>query len=353
MKSWKSGLILVTPLLLFSIVLGMVGGRSQSAGEEGTTQLGFLGLGKKKQRTLQVREFSKGKRSLFSARRTYLANKSKRKSKPSFLVKTKVPRKDWRRSKPAEITVQKTRVRAFSSGKAKSLVAKNESKSTPKIERSTTRWKHLTPSVRRQIDSARPDRGRWKYIVVHNSGTRQGNAKAFDYYHRKVRGMRNGLAYHFVIGNGSYTGDGQIEVGNRWSRQINGGHLKSARDNNIAIGICLVGDFNNQSVRKTQLQSLDELVRYLEAKVGQTRVTTHKRINVVPTDCPGRHFPERWLLATYSHGKSTKFVAEVLNSDGQLPASRVLAFNDNASAPVFDPWARGFTFQAGSLRSGG
>jgi len=28
---------------------------------------------------------------------------------------------------------------------------------------------------------------------------------------------------HFVIGNGTSTGNGQVEVGNRWRRQINGG----------------------------------------------------------------------------------------------------------------------------------
>ena len=45
---------------------------------------------------------------------------------------------------------------------------------------------------------------RWRYIVVHNSGTRQGSAKAFEYYHLHVRKMPNGLAYHFVIGNGTF-----------------------------------------------------------------------------------------------------------------------------------------------------
>jgi hypothetical protein len=72
------------------------------------------------------------------------------------------------------------------------------------------RWRYLTPAVRRAIDDAHVARNRWKYIVVHNSGTRQGNARIFDYYHRHVRRMPNGLAYHFVIGNGTSTGDGQI-----------------------------------------------------------------------------------------------------------------------------------------------
>src|SRR5207302_1491235 len=86
-------------------------------------------------------------------------------------------------------------------------------------------YSYLTRSVRDQIDRAPVARGRWQFIVVHNSGTRQGNAAAFDYYHRHIRRMQNGLAYHFVIGNGTSTGNGQIEVGDRWRRQINGGHV--------------------------------------------------------------------------------------------------------------------------------
>src|SRR5205823_1617861 len=91
--------------------------------------------------------------------------------------------------------------------------------------RSSESYRYLTRSVIEQIRRAPVQRGRWEFIVVHNSGTRQGNARAFDYYHRHVRRMQNGLAYHFVIGNGTSTGNGQIEVGDRWRRQINGGHV--------------------------------------------------------------------------------------------------------------------------------
>ena len=85
------------------------------------------------------------------------------------------------------------------------------------------RWKYLSRSVRAEIDRAHVRKGRWRYIAVHNSGTRQGNARAFEYYHRRVRHMKNGLAYHFVIGNGSSSGDGEIEIGNRWRQQLQGG----------------------------------------------------------------------------------------------------------------------------------
>jgi hypothetical protein len=168
-----------------------------------------------------------------------------------------------------------------------------------------TRWKYLSRSLRLEIDRAPVQKRRWKYIVVHNSGTRQGNAKAFEYYHLHVRKMPNGLAYHFVVGNGSSSGDGEIEVGNRWKRQINGGHVHSDYLNNIALGICLVGDFNRDQPTSRQLAATEELIRYLRQRVGKIDrewaiVKAHREINPPrwPTDCPGDHFPYRWL-----HGK--------------------------------------------------
>ncbi len=147
--------------------------------------------------------------------------------------------------------------------------------------------------MRAQIDGAAISSGRWKYIVVHNSSTKRGGAKAFDTYHRDVKRMSNGMAYHFVIGNGSYTGSGQIEVGQRWKKQLHGGHMKSSAQNRVAIGICLVGDFDSDRVKDSQLEALDELVSYLQAKTGKTIVTTHRRLNIRPTSCPGKYFPDR------------------------------------------------------------
>lgn len=163
-------------------------------------------------------------------------------------------------------------------------------------------YKYLSPSVRRAIDRASIRKGRWRYIVIHNSGTRQGNAKAFEHYHRYVRKMPNGMAYHFVIGNGTSTPDGSIEIGNRWHRQIQGGHVHSDYLNNIALGICFVGDFNNGLPTKAQLAAAEELSTYLRGKVGRVGgqkavVRPHKQVNPRrwPTDCPGDRFPLRWF----------------------------------------------------------
>lgn len=156
--------------------------------------------------------------------------------------------------------------------------------------------------MRAQIDRAPVTARRWQFIVVHNSGTRQGNAAAFDYYHRHVRRMQNGLAYHFVIGNGTSTGNGQIEVGDRWRRQINGGHVHSDYLNNIALGICLVGDFNRDQPTRAQLDCAEELIRYLRQRCGKIDnhyavVKPHREVNPPrwATDCPGDVFPYSWF----------------------------------------------------------
>ena len=165
-----------------------------------------------------------------------------------------------------------------------------------------TNYRYLSRSVIEAIRRAPVKRHRWQFIVVHNSGTRQGNARVFDYYHRHVRRMQNGLAYHFVIGNGTSTGNGQIEVGDRWRRQINGGHVHSDYLNNISLGICLVGDFNRDQPTRAQLDACEELIRYLRERCGGTGrgnipVKPHREMNPPrwPTDCPGDVFPYSWF----------------------------------------------------------
>jgi outer membrane biosynthesis protein TonB len=171
-----------------------------------------------------------------------------------------------------------------------------------KWSKSAARYRYLSRSVRAEIDRARVLRRRWQFIVVHNSGTRQGNARIFDYYHRRVRRMTNGLAYHFVIGNGTSSDNGEIEVGNRWRRQINGGHVHSDYLNNIALGICLVGDFNRDQPTRAQLEACEELIRYLRQRCGKIDahyaiVKPHREMNPPrwPTDCPGDEFPYSWF----------------------------------------------------------
>lgn len=133
----------------------------------------------------------------------------------------------------------------------------------------------------------------WQYIVIHHSATDNGGAESFGREHKKK--WPNGLGYHFVIGNGTDTGDGQIEVGPRWTRQgegIDGAHAGNERYNKLGIGICLVGDFNGSRPTPAQLASLRRLVKALMAKygIGKDHISPHCDVRRGHTDCPGKNF---------------------------------------------------------------
>lgn len=130
---------------------------------------------------------------------------------------------------------------------------------------------------------------KWRTITVHHSATRKGSAAHFHRDH--LRRRMGGLFYHFVIGNGSYTGDGAIEVGWRWQRQV-----KANRPADIQI--CLVGDFSRDSMSEAQFGSLVGLVSALQAQyhIPDSAVRKHEDIKGKRTECPGKHFPFDRLL---------------------------------------------------------
>lgn len=133
----------------------------------------------------------------------------------------------------------------------------------------------------------------WKYIVIHHSATAVGSAETFAAHHR-ARGMVNGLAYHFVIDNGSDgLPDGFIEVGGRWQQQLPGGHCRNRHWNETGIGICLVGDFTRKPPTERQLESLILLVRGLQEQFGisPNHIAGHGQLEGESTECPGQFFP--------------------------------------------------------------
>jgi hypothetical protein len=141
----------------------------------------------------------------------------------------------------------------------------------------------------------------WQWIVVHHSATTTGSAATFDREHRQ-KGWDE-LGYHFVIGNGSLSGDGQIEVGSRWPKQKWGAHAKTPdnRFNDYGIGICLVGNFDIDRPTSRQLESVTRLVSYLMETyhIPAEDVLGHGQTK--PTDCPGRNLSIAWLRGESIH----------------------------------------------------
>ncbi|MDP2922694.1 MAG: N-acetylmuramoyl-L-alanine amidase [Candidatus Omnitrophota bacterium] len=137
---------------------------------------------------------------------------------------------------------------------------------------------------------------KWKYIIIHHSATDEGSSLSFDTYHQN-RGWE-GIGYHFVIDNGTKgKQDGQIEVSPRWLKQKNGAHCNADNMNERSIGICLVGDFNSESVSEKQLDALvyltDKLRKYY--KIPFKRIMGHGQVRGAKTECPGKKFPWKEL----------------------------------------------------------
>ena len=183
--------------------------------------------------------------------------------------------------------------RKLKPGQKLKITKGGSSKSTPK-----PKYVSIPSATLSEINRPRIRRGRWKHIVVHHSGDNTNSIQGMEHYHRRVRRMENGLAYHFVIGNGVNTGDGKIYVGDRWSRQIRGGHVASTALNEIAIGICLVGNFDKRVPTTKQRASLKALVARLRIRtsIPYKEVRSHRDINPKPTACPGRRFNLRGIL---------------------------------------------------------
>ena len=150
----------------------------------------------------------------------------------------------------------------------------------------------LSSTTLSALNKIRASSGKWKRIVIHHSATPTDDAMNMHRVH-KARGMKNGLAYHFVISNGSRKAyDGEIFIGDRWKGQLDGGHMKRLSDNKTSIGICLIGNFELRSPTSKQMKSLEGLCEYLmnKCRLSPNQVTTHKILHPNHTVCPGKYF---------------------------------------------------------------
>jgi N-acetylmuramoyl-L-alanine amidase len=135
--------------------------------------------------------------------------------------------------------------------------------------------------------------GRWKYIVIHHTATPTGNADTINALHKR-RGWKNGLGYHFIVDNGTASrAMGQIEVGHRWQKQMNGAHANHSNMNKVGIGISLIGNFSETKVTNKQLESVTYLVDTLRRQynIPKKRVIRHNAVPGAATECPGTKFP--------------------------------------------------------------
>lgn len=162
-----------------------------------------------------------------------------------------------------------------------------------------TSWHHLDEATRSLValGARKSASTEWHRILLHGSGSARGDAADLDRRHRRLRGLRDGLAFHFVIGNGTGSRDGQIEIGARWTK---GSATPSLADQGLGdstISVCLIGDFSAAPPTRAQLEALDELADYLAMTTGTVPVAGHRADTGGPASCLGTFFPDEEIAA--------------------------------------------------------
>ncbi|MEQ8770781.1 MAG: peptidoglycan recognition family protein [Phycisphaerales bacterium] len=137
------------------------------------------------------------------------------------------------------------------------------------------------------------DEARWDSIVIHHSGSAAGSPADLEAQHRAMGLV--GLGYHFVVGNGTGMGAGEVHVGYRWLEQLPGAHVAGSAGaalNQTSIGICLVGDGDRRTFSDEQLRRAAQLVAALCDRFGLEPDDVLMHADVAPTTSPGRLFPQ-------------------------------------------------------------
>jgi N-acetylmuramoyl-L-alanine amidase len=134
----------------------------------------------------------------------------------------------------------------------------------------------------------------WRYIVLHHSASRGGNAQVIDRDHVNQNGW-DGIGYHFVLGNGVDMPLGRIEATFRWRSQSHGAHagaLPAQKPfNTEGIGICLIGNYETQALDPFMEHRLVELCAQLIDRIPTLsvgRILGHRDVPGKSTACPGR-----------------------------------------------------------------
>ncbi len=163
----------------------------------------------------------------------------------------------------------------------------------------------LTPepiSFEQQLFTTTRPLAPWRGIVIHASGSQFGNAQTIHDVHQRL-GLGS-LGYHFVIHNGNGGPDGYLTRGPRWNAQGEGAYCGGPDAdlfNRHALGVCLIGNFDQQAPTDAQLRQLVELVNALQQRFDIPDTNVWLQTGAPGSNDPGKLFPlaafQRQLLA--------------------------------------------------------
>ena len=149
------------------------------------------------------------------------------------------------------------------------------------------------PPWQRAVASPRP----WKWIVLHHSGSPIGGARELSPPppEDEDEDAPPDCPYHFVIGNGRGSGAGEVEISRRWLEQRVTDHVTAPGVAEDAIGICLIGNFDEGDPTLAQETALLRLCLHLTGAfhIDDAAILAHCEVQQPgqpPTTCPGSRF---------------------------------------------------------------
>lgn len=126
-------------------------------------------------------------------------------------------------------------------------------------------------------------------VILYHSLTKDGEVVDFEAikrYHIEKNGWLD-IGYHYVIENVG----GQYEILKGGDEKSIGAHTKG--ENGNSIGICLVGNFDVDTVPKGQLEKLVKLIKDIRSRYGNLPIYGH--CDYSSKSCPGIKFPWKEL----------------------------------------------------------
>lgn len=116
-------------------------------------------------------------------------------------------------------------------------------------------------------------------IILHHSASPRDSTTIHSIHRWHLQRGWLGIGYHYVIHS-----DGSVFEG----RPIDAVGAHARGYNKRSIGVCVVGNFEEERPTLQQQEAVGKLILYLQNKLG--RLTIKKHNQVTATKCPGRNF---------------------------------------------------------------
>jgi len=135
----------------------------------------------------------------------------------------------------------------------------------------------------------------FRSIVLHHGAGHGREAPAPGLPHR-LRLVD--VTFHFFLGNGRGSPDGEVVTGHRWRDQVPGPHTGAPEVDRTSIGICLEGDLETSPPTRRQIGALLSLMDRLcrEYAIPPEGVFAHHEV-APGSSCPGKGLPVEEIRA--------------------------------------------------------